>query len=165
MMWPSHKITAFATTYAFTGNIIASALAMFGSILPDVLELGGLIKHRTLTHWMYIYLVPFIWFLMLREVFPGSGFYFVVCFLLLGALLHLFCDAFGDSGIPVGLNPFGKHRGFYIYYTYCLSELVFVAGLVGSSILVSLAMGYLSKPYLLSQVFSATQYFMPRRLM
>ena len=70
MTWKTHKLITFTTVLALTGNVLWSALAAAGSVLPDALEFflyGRDVpswKHRRHTH------VLFLWIGLAVIVFP-----------------------------------------------------------------------------------------------
>lgn len=111
-----------------------SVCSMAGSLLPDVLEIGGLVPHRTYTHWPYPYIAAlgatYLINMNTVHIWP-----YIVFFILLGATLHLLEDTMSVSGIPFGKTPTSKYWGMRIYLTNGWSEelvtLVLVASFLG----------------------------------
>lgn len=108
--------------------ILFSSGFMFGSRCPDWLELSffirksnlRVIKHRTLTH------TPWLWLLLCAFSFTLPNPFMPVLFgICLSALLHVFIDMGSPTGIPL-TNPFGKKTSFYLYRTNSVSELYIV---------------------------------------
>lgn len=106
-----------------------AAAALAGSLFPDVAEgvIGfwgesrlSLIPHRTLTHWLYLY-VAMLFFAHRLGALPQA----LLIGLCAGSLLHIGLDAFSPMGIPLG-NPFGERTslvGGSTYRTGTLSEV------------------------------------------
>lgn len=134
MRWANHKMTVFGTVYAVTGNLTASIAATVCSIFPDAVEFPfkGLVEHRGLSHWPWLYLVPG---LGLGSYYMVKGdliaFYLLFCFL--GPVLHLAADMGSPGGIPLG-RPGGRKTGFDLYVPFSKKEtaiamLITAAGL------------------------------------
>ncbi len=113
---------------------------MFGASAPDWLEgvsrnargreTNRLFKHRTLTHWIPIWLAA-AWLIWHYQPFAWYGECFAFGFIASG-LLHIAVDSCSKSGIPL-IWPYGKSRlKLATYSTGSTSEwvfaLVFVAG-------------------------------------
>lgn len=112
-----HLITATALAYAVYERSASPTLAlsvMLGASFPDVGEFvqfrgewrSSLIPHRTLTHWIPLYVAVLLWMhsaplgpWWLQNLISG------IC---LGSILHVALDMFSPAGIPLW-NPFG-HR-------------------------------------------------------
>lgn len=63
MIWKSHYLVTGVAVFALTENILATAAAVHGSVLPDAIEFlfpRKMIKHRGITHWWPVYLVPIL---------------------------------------------------------------------------------------------------------
>ena len=60
MLWTSHQLVTFMGVLAVTGNPVASLLSSMAAVFPDAVEIatGGFIKHRGISHWFPVYLVP-----------------------------------------------------------------------------------------------------------
>ncbi|ANA41782.1 hypothetical protein A2G06_16725 (plasmid) [Geobacter anodireducens] len=130
MRWRNHQIITGLAIYSITGGFISAGLAAVGAVLPDVLEVGGVIKHRTVTHWPYPYLLLasalYLWQWHNPSVLPYLLFFFV-----LGVVMHLLLDSLSNHGIPVGQSPSaGKRLSLNLYKTFTPSEEVTSAGLV-----------------------------------
>ncbi len=95
--------------------------AMLGARAPDWLELAefsaffsrriSVIPHRTLTHW------PWLWILALVVVvnllpayteYPGREVIWGLLGFVSTGFLHILLDMMTPTGIPLGINPFGK---------------------------------------------------------
>lgn len=146
MQWKNHRLTTFAVTYALTGSFPATAIATASSMLPDVLELR-LVKHRTMTHYPWVFLIPvmFMWNSMHHS--PGYVLY-VVFFVMFGYLAHLCEDFLSKSGIPIW-SPFGKPVGCGLYVTHAHSERAVALGIVAIAAIYSWHNGLFTQAYLL----------------
>jgi membrane-bound metal-dependent hydrolase YbcI (DUF457 family) len=119
MKWQNHKLCNAAIIYGITGNLQATVLSTIGSVLPDVLELNGVIRHRTITHYPYIYFVP----LLFVALFMNQGIYTQIAFwITIGCITHLFFDSLSKSGIPYKY-PYGNAKiALNLYTTHQISE-------------------------------------------
>jgi inner membrane protein len=116
-----HLLTAAALAYAVYERSASPTLAfgtLLGSSFPDVGEFvqfrgkwrTSLIPHRTLTHWIPLYVLVAVAIHSAPQTLPWwvenlvSG----VCF---GSILHVLLDMFSPAGIPL-LHPFGTRRSF-----------------------------------------------------
>lgn len=134
-----------ANPYARVGNLWVDLglfyLGMlFGSSAPDWLEMNQkvngkwvrTIPHRTLTHWLPIWLAVF-WLVWVEQIIGFWMLELLVVGFLLSGMLHIIVDACSLSGVPL-LTPFGKSRfKLGIYRTGGTSEMVFGMVLVASS--------------------------------
>jgi inner membrane protein len=116
-----HLLTAAALAYAVYERSASPTLAfgtLLGSSFPDVGEFvqfrgrwrTSLIPHRTLTHWIPLYVLIIF---ALPIVAPGTPWWLGnlikgVCF---GSILYIALDMFSPAGIPL-LHPFGARRSF-----------------------------------------------------
>lgn len=126
MKWQSHKICNIAIIYGLTGNLKATIFATIGAILPDVMELNGIIKHRTITHFPWFYVVAIILLIptMHLNYYVTLGFWTII-----GCLLHLTMDAMSKSGIPYR-TPYGNKKiALNLYTTHHITE-IYIVGLV-----------------------------------
>jgi inner membrane protein len=143
-----HFLTAAALAYALYERSASPTLALgtlLGSSFPDVGELvrfrgrwrSSLIPHRTLTHWMPLYILIIF---ALPNVLPGLPRQIVnfVSGICTASLLHIALDMLSPAGVPV-LNPFGarvslglrRHAGKpCLYRTGTLEELPIVVATV-----------------------------------
>jgi len=155
MQWKNHRFTTCAVTYALTGSIPATAIATASSMLPDILELK-MMKHRTLTHYPWIPLVPalFIWKSM--QASPGYVLY-VVFFVLIGYISHLAEDFLSKSGIPV-LSPFQK-IGCGLYITHKHSEQIVSLIIIVVSVVYAWFNGLFSQTYLMEAANNTAIFF------
>lgn len=130
MRWRNHNLLTAMAVYSITGGFLSSIVASAGAVLPDVLEIGGLIRHRTITHWPYPYLfvagILYLW----QSNTPSLTAY-LMFFLALGVVLHILLDALSLTGVPVGLTPNRPERiALKIYTTFYLSEEITALGLM-----------------------------------
>src|SRR5664279_2714376 len=110
--------------YAATGTVISASLAGIGSVLPDVFEMRGVLPHRTVTHWPYPYFVVII---ILYAITCASPTYlrYILFFIFIGCVCHLFEDCLSRGGIP-WKTPYGPRWGFDLYVTRTTSEYLTV---------------------------------------
>ena len=119
MRWQYHKLTSGAAIYAVTGGYLPTLMAMLGSIIPDLLEMG-IVRHRTLTHWP----PPWILLTLFSYVqcwFSPSIWLYLFFFICTGALLHLGEDYLSVTGIPFR-SPCSPRRGAGLYLTGTMGE-------------------------------------------
>ena len=121
-------LAAAAYHLAPNAPVIAGA-AIIGALLPDAAEgvVGwwgearlSIIPHRTITHWLYMY-VALLFAAHRLPVLPRE----IITGLCAGALLHIGLDSFSPMGIPLG-NPFGERTaiaGGTLYRTGAVSEI------------------------------------------
>lgn len=147
MQWKNHRITTCAVTYALTGSFPATAIATASSMLPDVLEMK-LVKHRTMTHYPWIVLVPVV--LMWQAMHQAPNYFlYVLFFVLFGYLCHLIEDFLSRSGIPL-MSPFGRHIGCNLYVTHAPSERLTALGIVAAALAYSWHKGLFAQDYLMA---------------
>lgn len=119
MQWQNHKLCNSIVIYALTGSLKATILSTIGSILPDVLELGGIIRHRTITHYPYLYLIPAM---MLVPFIHHSIYTQITYWIMIGCITHLALDTASKSGIPY-ITPYGSKKiALNLYTTFHISE-------------------------------------------
>lgn len=152
MRWRNHKIITGLAVYSITGGFLSAGVAVVGSILPDVLETGGILKHRTITHWPYPYMVAatvvYCWQWKNTSLIP-----YLICFFVLGIVMHLFLDGLSKSGIPVGPTPSADKRiAMNIYRTFTPSEEITAAGLMVIFIATAYFRGFLGGEHLQLEV-------------
>jgi len=142
--WQNHKLVTFSMTYAMTGTLASATMAMIGSVLPDVLEMGGVFKHRTVTHlvvgWMVLSM--FCWHLMRINGYASIPLY-LTFFLIYGASMHVLQDSLSVGGVPLW-NPYGRCFGFGLYRTRTISEEITAWGIIALCCAFSLNRGYLA---------------------
>ncbi|HEY6874222.1 MAG TPA: hypothetical protein VI298_15970 [Geobacteraceae bacterium] len=128
MRWQYHKLTTGAAIYAVTGGYVPTLMAMLGSIMPDLLEMG-IVRHRTATHW------PPPWFVLgvgaygTCWLFPNIWLY-LSFFIFTGALFHLVEDYLSVTGIPFR-SPGSPRRGAGLYVTGAMSEALLALSATG----------------------------------
>lgn len=159
MTWYFHKLTTFSLVYAASGDATASVVASVASVIPDALEMVsfGLIPHRTITHWPYLYMVLIAFF---GGLFYSSGqiqFYFAM-FVSIGCLLHVAEDALSKGGIPF-CGPFGERSGADFYKVHTFREVLTALSIVCPCISVAYLLGRVELPYLTAEVHRAILVF------
>lgn len=146
MIWSSHRIVTGASVFALSQNLIGSFAAVSGSTFPDALDMTFPLKHRGISHWFVIYLVPLIldyYFLMDRylllrfpdfidlfSVFPLT---FAIRYLIgnylfwffVGCLFHILEDSL-TGYIPIR-SPSDKVSIYHPFYTGSSKETAFVS--------------------------------------
>lgn len=127
MRWVNHKLVTLSVVYGLTGGVIASFSAMSGAHLPDMLEMKGLVKHRTYTHWIYPWGVMILVLLGLLLWFK-SWLIYIMFYVAIGGMLHLVEDFMSKSGLPFG-HPEGKTFGLGLYITKGEGEEMTALGL------------------------------------
>ncbi|SNB45444.1 hypothetical protein SAMN06269301_0857 [Geobacter sp. DSM 9736] len=123
MRWKSHKLTTGAVVYAVTGSCLPTLMAILGSLVPDLLEMG-IVRHRTFTHWP----PPWIGFVVVSygACWLSPKIWLYLCFYIcIGALLHLGEDYLSITGIPFR-SPGGPPRGAKLYSTGTTTETILV---------------------------------------
>ena len=152
MRWRNHKIVAGLAIYSITGGFLSAGVAAVGAILPDVLELGGLLKHRSITHWPYPYLavaaLVYLWQWRNPSIIP-----YLLYFFILGVVTHLLLDGLSKSGIPVGSSPSADRRiALDIYKTFTPSEEITAAGLMLIFLAAAYSRGFLGGEHIQLEV-------------
>ena len=154
MKWTTHKAVAVAGALLFEPGITAVAAAVFGSILPDMIDTlraGGDRQrwarlHRQSSHWFGWYAILVILALPLQRILLNIGWDMAaflplnwipyiasntgtaVLWIGLGALSHIALDALNPKGVP--LLPFGRRyprAGCNLVRTGTWRESVFLA--------------------------------------
>jgi inner membrane protein len=116
-----HLITAAALAYAVYERSASPTLTLgtlLGSSFPDIGEIvqfrgrwrTSLIPHRTLTHWIPLYVVIIAALPLVASELPWWAVNLIkgICF---GSILHVVLDMYSPAGIPL-LHPFGARRSF-----------------------------------------------------
>jgi len=134
-------------------------VASGASILPDYLEMPfmGLIPHRTITHWPYLYLVMILGFGGLFYLNGHVG-YYLGLFVSIGCFLHLAEDALSRSGIPFG-SPFGKTRGCDFYVVHTANEALTAFAISVPCLSAAYLMGWAERSYLTEELYRASYIF------
>ena len=148
MKWRNHKLVTLCVVYSMTGDVVPTAAAVVGSVLPDLLEFrigkdsAGLIPHRTITHYPPIWIAAFasLW-LMYQSTGSASWIIYAGMFAVLGGLLHLAEDALSKGGIPF-FSPYGKPHGAGVYKVGTTSEEALAFGLVFFFLCIASVRGY-----------------------
>lgn len=130
-----HKITgvALAAVFFAMGLPAAAVAAFFGSTAPDTLEISyrsptayrgyaRVIPHRTITHWLPLWMVILGLVVSLDKGYLSLGFPYEqwviqACYgYITGVVMHLVCDMGTPMGIPVW-RPFGRRFSLNLYKT------------------------------------------------
>ena len=152
MRWINHQTTTAFIVYAATGNLSAASIATIGSVVPDAIEFpfGGLLKHRGITHWPYLYFAAAggTWYLW--HVKQELAFYYVLMFVL-GMIIHLLEDALSPRGLHWGM-PDGQRKGLGLYVPFKQSEYVLAYTIIGTAMLYIWFAGYSDINYLTGEI-------------
>jgi len=100
MKWVNHEIVTGVIVYGATGDLLSTAFAMAGAILPDKVEgrpganyWSWRARHRGWSHWPIIYIGILV--IMQQGILPqGADVERGASFICIGALLHIAEDAF-----------------------------------------------------------------------
>ncbi len=149
MRWQYHKLTSGAAIYAVTGGYFPTLMAMLGSIVPDLLEMG-IVRHRTATHW------PPPW-IVLAAVSYGVCWFspciwlYLFFFICIGALLHLGEDYLSVTGIPFR-SPGSPRKGAKIYVTGTMRETVLATFIAGLFLFIAWARGFFATGHVMQEM-------------
>ena len=149
MRWQYHKLTSGAAIYAVTGGYFPTLMAMLGSILPDLLEIG-IVRHRTVTHWPAPWIILAVVSYGACRFSPGVWLY-LFFFIVIGAFLHLGEDYLSVTGIPFR-SPGGPRRGAGFYVTGTMGEAVLAMSVVGIFLLIAWARRFFTTGHLMEEV-------------
>lgn len=147
MLWKSHNLITFTGVLTATLNPLAAVASVAGATIPDAIELyfDGWIKHRTITHWWPMYLVPLLlvglvlhinegfWYdfdsarVALDYLTPG-GFIIEFClnclfWFLVGCLCHIVEDL--TTGYVPLLSPKDARKWKILFYPGSPKEFFF----------------------------------------
>lgn len=151
MKWRNHKLLTFGAVYSLTGGLIVALSTMLGSVLPDVMELGGIIRHRTITHYLWLWLSACLAFWGFYRHSSESYLLFFSFFASAGAILHICQDALSIGGVPL-VTPYGQCSGLKVYRTGTLSEEITVWGLEAIFIFLAWWRGFIQVEYFQGQL-------------
>lgn len=149
MRWQFHKLTSGAAVYAVTGSCFPTCMAMIGSIIPDLLEMG-IVRHRTVTHWPPPWIVLALVSYGACRHSPNVWMY-LFSFICIGALLHLCEDCLSVSGIPFR-SPHCARRGVGLYVTGSLGEAVLVMFVTGFFLLIARDRGFFTTSHAMEEI-------------
>ncbi len=149
MRWQHHKLTTGACIYAVTGGYLPTLMAMLGSILPDLIEVG-IVRHRTATHW------PTPWIVLALVSYSGCWFFpaiwlYLLFFIGIGALLHMGEDYLSVTGIPFR-SPGGPRRGAGLYVTGTMGEAVLAMFVTGLFLLLAWKRGFFTAGHAMEEM-------------
>lgn len=149
MRWQHHKLTTGACTYAVTGGYLPTLMAMLGSILPDLMEVG-IVRHRTVTHW------PAPWIVLALVSYGGCWFFpaiwlYLLFFICIGALLHMGEDYLSVTGIPFR-SPGSPRKGAGWYITGTKGEAVLAVFITGIFLLLAWKRGFFTSGHAMEEM-------------
>ena len=147
MTWKNHRLTTFTIAFALTGSLPATAIATASAVLPDALELNGILGHRTVTHYPWFYLAPTAILWGIQRRYPGYLLY-ILFFVLVGCICHLLEDLLSMKGVPLKM-PYGCPTGLKFYATHQSSETFTAWAIIFCSGLLAWHKGMLSKDFLM----------------
>ena len=149
MRWHFHKLTSGAVIYAVTGGYFPTCMAMIGSIIPDLLEMG-ILRHRTATHWPPPWIVLAVFSYGACWYSPNIWLY-LFFFICIGALLHLGEDYLSVTGIPFR-SPHGARKGAGLYVTGTMGEAVLVMLVTGLLLLIAWDRGFFTTGHAMEEI-------------
>lgn len=149
MRWQYHKLTSGAAIYAVTGGYIPTCMAMIGSIIPDLLEMG-IIRHRTVTHWPPPWIVLAFVSYEICRLSPNIWIY-IFTFICIGALLHLGEDYLSLTGIPFR-SPVTRRKGFGMYVTGTMEESLLAISITVLFLCISWIRGFFTTGHVLEEM-------------
>src|SRR6185369_5836076 len=149
MRWQYHKLTSGAAIYAVTGGYFPTLMAMLGSIMPDLLEMG-IIRHRTVTHWPPPWIVLALLSFGSCRLSPNVWLY-LFFFICIGALLHLGEDYLSVTGIPFR-SPRSPRWGAGLYVTGTIGEAVLAMSATGIFLLLSWLRGFFTTGHVMEEM-------------
>ena len=149
MRWQYHKLTSGAVIYAVTGGYFPTLIAMLGSIMPDLLEMG-IVRHRTVTHWPPPWIVLALVSYGACRHSPNVWLYFLF-YSCVGALLHLGEDYLSVTGIPFR-SPGSPRRGAGLYVTGTMGDDVLAISVTGFFLFVAWVRGFFTTGHALVEV-------------
>lgn len=148
-------MTTLLLVYACTGGAVSALVAAEAATIPDRVEMAvGVVPHRTVTHWLWIYLLPLVG---VSFVMFHSMLLYLVFFVFVGCFLHVFEDFLSRGGIPVK-GPFSSPVGANFYVTGTVSEVITSLLIVCAALVVAWGRGFLDPEYLASQPASVGQF-------
>lgn len=157
MRWVNHKIVTVSTIYALTGGVIAAFTSMSTSHLPDLLEMRGVVPHRTITHWFALWMTAVVASLLLLLCFKSWS-YYLLFYAVVGGFCHVVQDFLSISGVPFG-SPAARPFGLGLYKTRGEGELITVAGFVAVFFVTALMRGFFSQEHIRNEIESVSRMF------
>ncbi len=152
MRWANHKLVTLSIVYGISGGIVSAFAAMSGAHLPDLLEMNGMIRHRTYTHWVYPWVATILVLLGLLCWLKTWPLY-IAFYVAIGGMLHLVEDFMSKSGLPFG-HPEGRSFGLGLYITKGEGEELTSLGLVSLFGILAWARGFFGGGHITSEVDS-----------
>jgi inner membrane protein len=149
MRWQYHKLTSGAAIYAVTGGYFPTLMAMLGSIMPDLLEMG-IFRHRTATHWPPPWIVLTLVSYGACRLSPNVWLY-LSFFICIGALLHLGGDYLSITGIPFR-SPGSPRMGAGLYVTGTMGEAVLALSVTGFFLLIAWVSGFFTTGHAMEEM-------------
>jgi inner membrane protein len=149
MRWQYHKLTTGAAVYAMTGSYFPTIMAMIGSIIPDLLEMG-IVRHRTVTHWPPPWIILALVSYGACRLSPKVWLY-LFFFICIGALFHRGEDYLSVTGIPFRL-PGSPRRRAGLYVTGSMGEAFLAMSVVGFSLLFAWIRGFFTAGHVMEEM-------------
>ena len=150
MRWQYHELTSGAAIYAVTGGYIPTCMAMIGSIMPDLLEMG-IIRHRTATHWPLPWIILALVSYETCRLFPNVWIY-IITFICIGALLHLGEDYLSVTGIPFRSPISTRRKGLGMYVTGTMGETILAISITGFFLSIAWIRGFFTTGHVLEEM-------------
>lgn len=106
-----------------------------------------MVKHRTLTHYPWLVVVPAGLVRQAMQSAPGYVLY-ITFFIMVGYLCHLVADLLSNTGIPLW-SPFGKPFGCRLYVTHSPSEDAVALAITAIAVIYGWHNGLFTQAYLM----------------
>lgn len=155
MEWHNHKFTTAVSVYATTGNLELTIMSTVGSIIPDILELGGILNHRSYTHLYIIYLIPLFTVYITLNI---NHYLFFIIGVLIGCLIHIAEDSLSKSGVPYNIFDMKKKYALNLYTTHHASEYLITFAIIAAFTLVGLLTHNFSQKNFANQIYHVFSY-------
>jgi inner membrane protein len=150
MRWQYHKLTSGAAIYAVTGGYIPTCMAMIGSIMPDLMEMG-IVRHRTVTHWPLPWIILALVSYETCRLSPNIWIY-IFTFICIGALLHLGEDYLSVTGIPFRLPVSTRRKGLGMYVTGTMGETILAISIIGLFLSIAWLRGFFTTGHAMEEI-------------
>lgn len=131
----NHIVNALSISLLLKAGVIGTGFMIVGSLIPDLIDskVSSAISykdpkyyfnkiHRRLSHYWLLYFIVLIISYNVIIVIPFVNMF--LFFASIGALSHIFFDAFTPTGVPI-LNPFRPIKTFVLYTYNSKAEWIF----------------------------------------